>query len=57
MCRKIRKTLESGHHPNKGYMIFAIMEMAGDGEDEEEERESEEYMPMCKLCNTAPETI
>ena len=38
-------------------MIFAIMEMAGDGEDEEEERESEEYMPMCKLCNTAPETI
>ena len=41
MCRKIRKTLESGHHPNKDYMIFAIMEMAGDEEDEE--RASEEW--------------
>ena len=41
VCRKIRETLETGHHPNKDYMIFAIMEMAGDEEDEE--RASEQW--------------
>ncbi len=38
ICRTVRNKLETGNSPNKDYLIFLIMEMAGDEEDEERER-------------------
>jgi hypothetical protein len=34
ICRKVRKQLEKSKHKNKDDMIFRLMELSGDEEDE-----------------------